>query len=254
METKDSPQAGAKLHIIDVPCPEPLPEGATGVQEAAYQKHIDDDMDGDRDLVGPRVLKMIGYMKYLATLGSTIGLEAQIDPILQTLNINYAQFVMNYNMNEIEKTPTELLAMLKTVETNIQKASPAPIMMVNKGSGKGKGERKGKKRMRSKSAATPKTAPKQDSKPGGGVAKGDTYHYYKNPGHFKRNYHSFLEDLKKKKAAGASDSGNWQREKSTYVLAIEQRSNANKAGDHALNCSDDERFLEEDDIQQGPNK
>ncbi|XP_074323260.1 uncharacterized protein LOC141660194 [Apium graveolens] len=89
---------------------------------------------GDRDLVGPHVLKMIVYMEYLATLGFAIGPEAQIDPILQSSNNNYTQFVMNHNMNEIDKKPTELLAMLKIAETNIQKTSPAPIMMVNKGS------------------------------------------------------------------------------------------------------------------------
>ncbi|XP_074323451.1 uncharacterized protein LOC141660370 [Apium graveolens] len=138
---------------------------------------------GDRDPIGPHVLKMIGYMEYLVTLGSAIGLEARIDQILQSLNNNYAQFIMNYNMNEIDKTPTELLAMLKTVETNIQKASPAPIMMVNKGSAKGKGKWKGKKRMGSKSTAAFKTAPKQALKPGGGVAKGDTCHYCKKPCH-----------------------------------------------------------------------
>ena len=46
---------------------------------------------------------------------------------------------MNYNMNEIDKTPTELLAMLKTAETNIQKASSASIMMVSKGNAKEQG-------------------------------------------------------------------------------------------------------------------
>ncbi|XP_074359594.1 uncharacterized protein LOC141699383 [Apium graveolens] len=138
---------------------------------------------GDRDPVGPHVLKMIGYMEYLATLGSAIGPEAHIDPILQSSNNNYAQFVMNYSMNEIDKTPTKLLAMLKTAETNIQKASLAPIMTVNKGSAKGKGKWKGKKRMGSKPAVTPKTAPKQALKPGGGVAKGDTCYYYKKLGH-----------------------------------------------------------------------
>ncbi|XP_074322959.1 uncharacterized protein LOC141659921 [Apium graveolens] len=88
-----------KLHVIDVPRPKPLPEGATRVQQATYQKYIDDDTDarkkrfdtrkglyackyGDRDPVGPHILKMIGYMEYLATLGSAIGPEAQIDMIL----------------------------------------------------------------------------------------------------------------------------------------------------------------------------
>ncbi|XP_074323355.1 uncharacterized protein LOC141660282 [Apium graveolens] len=115
---------------------------------------------GNRDPVGPNVLKMIGYMEYLATLGYAIGPEAQIDLILQSLNNSYAQFIMNYNMNEIEKTPTKLLAMLKTIETSIQKASPALILMVNKGSSKGKGKWKGKKRIGSKPVATPKIAPK----------------------------------------------------------------------------------------------
>ncbi|XP_074337000.1 uncharacterized protein LOC141674178 [Apium graveolens] len=105
---------------------------------------------GECDSVGPPVLKMIGYMEYLATLGSAISPEAQIDLILQYLNDNYAQLLMNYNMNEIDKTPTELLAMLKTVETNIQKASHAPIMMA--------------------------------LKPRGGAANGDTCHYCKKPG------------------------------------------------------------------------
>ncbi|XP_074347544.1 uncharacterized protein LOC141686405 [Apium graveolens] len=124
-----------KLHVIDVPRPGPLLEGATHVQQAAYPKHINDDTDvtclmlttmspelqkqhehmdsyimigylkcmfegqarqersdtskafyackqGDRDPVGPHVLKMISYMEYLATLGSAIGPEAQIDLIL----------------------------------------------------------------------------------------------------------------------------------------------------------------------------
>ena len=79
-------------------------------------------------------------MEYLATLGSALNPEAQIDLILQSLNISYTQFVMNYNMNEIDKTHTELLAMLKTAETNIQKASPASIMMVSKGNAKGQGK------------------------------------------------------------------------------------------------------------------
>ncbi|XP_074327588.1 uncharacterized protein LOC141665501 [Apium graveolens] len=97
--------------------------------------------------------------------------------------------------------------MLKTAETNIQKAFPAPIVMVNKGSAKGKGKWKGKKIIGSKSVDAPKTAPKHDLKPGGGVVKGDTCHYCKKLGHWKRNRHTFLEDLKMKKVVGTSNSG-----------------------------------------------
>ncbi|XP_063942352.1 uncharacterized protein LOC135150135 [Daucus carota subsp. sativus] len=162
---------------------------------------------GERDPVGPHVLKMIGYIDYLEKLGAPIGPEHQIDLILQSLNNNYSQFVMNYNMNEINKNPAELLAMLKTAETNIQKVSPTPILMVNKGKAKGKGKWKGKKKMGSNSNANPKPGPTKALKPKGGVQKDGDCHYCKKPGHWKRNCHAYLEDLKKKKAAAASDSG-----------------------------------------------
>ena len=60
---------------------------------------------GEKDPVGPHVLKMIGYLEYLAKLGASISPEHQIDMILHSLNSGYSQFVMNYNMNEIDKTP-----------------------------------------------------------------------------------------------------------------------------------------------------
>ena len=110
---------------------------------------------------------------------------------------------MNYNMNEIDKTPTELLAMLKTAETNIQKASPASIMMVNKGNAKGQGKWKGKNKTGSKHA-NPKSAVNKATKPTGGVAKakakgkGDC-HYCKKSGYWKTNCQAYLEDLKLKK-------------------------------------------------------
>ena len=167
---------------------------------------------GDRDPVAPHVLKMIEHMEYLATLGSALNPEAQIFLILQSLNRGYAQFVMNYNMNEIDKTPTELLAILKTAKTNIHKATPASIMMVNKGNAKGQGKWKGKNKIGSKHANLKPTINK-DWKPTGGVAKakakpkakGDC-HYCKKPGHWKRNCQAYLENLKLNKVQN-SDTG-----------------------------------------------
>ncbi|KAL8109335.1 hypothetical protein AgCh_025432 [Apium graveolens] len=149
-----------------------------------------------------------GELGYLAKLGAPITMEHQIDLILQSLNSRYSQFVMNYNMNEIDKNPTELLAMLKTAETNIQKASLAPMLMVNKRKAKGKGKWKYKKKMRSKSNVNLKPVPTKALNPKCGVPKVGDCHYYKKPGHWKRNYHAYLENLKKKKnvAIAASDS------------------------------------------------
>ena len=90
---------------------------------------------------------------------------------------------MNYNLNEIDKTPAELLGMLRTVEANIQKAAPAPILMVNNGDARGKGKWKGnKKRIGSKSDANPESAPIKAKKPKGGVEKGEC-HFCGKPGH-----------------------------------------------------------------------
>ena len=160
---------------------------------------------GERDPVGPHVLKMIGYIEYLDRLGFPITPEAQTDLVLQSLNSNYSQFVMNYLMNEIEKPLTELLSMLRTAESNMKKAGPAPIMMVQKGNAKGKG--KGKKKIGSKSGAKPYSKTKQALKPKGGVAKEGDCHFCGKPGHWKRNCHAYLEELKKKKGSGTSDSG-----------------------------------------------
>lgn len=160
--------------------------------------------------VGPHVLKMIGYIDYLDRLGFPIGREAQIDLILQSLNNNYAQFIMTFNMTEQDRTPTELLALLKTTEANMQKAPEnAPILMVGNKGAKGKGKWKGKKRIGSKTDAPSKPTSKKALKPKGGVAKpakGDC-HYCKKPGHWKRNCPAYLEDLKKMKSVQIADQG-----------------------------------------------
>ena len=74
-------------------------------------------------------------------------------------------------MNEIDKNPTKLLAILKTAETNVQKASPTPMLMVNKGKAKGKGKWKGKRNMGSKSNANMKPDPIKALKPKYGIPK-----------------------------------------------------------------------------------
>ena len=162
---------------------------------------------GQVNQLGPHVLKMIGYIEYLETLGFPVGPETGIDLIMNSLNNKFTQFVVNYNMNEFDKTPTELLAMLRTFETNMKAAEPAPMLMVgNTSKAKGKGKWKGKKKTGSNSSPKPKSGPKRAFKPKGGVEKGEC-HYCKKTGHWKRNCSVYLEDLKKKKAVQASTSG-----------------------------------------------
>ena len=86
-------------------------------------------------------------------------------------------------MNEIDKTPTELMVMLRTAETNMKMAETCFYMMVaNKGKAKGKGKWKGKNKNASASASKPKANPKQALKPKGAIEKGDC-HYCGKPGH-----------------------------------------------------------------------
>ncbi|XP_071708530.1 uncharacterized protein [Rutidosis leptorrhynchoides] len=66
--------------------------------------------------VSSYVLKMKSYIHQLERLGSSIGPELAIDLILNSLPKSYDQFVLNYNMNNWEKSISELHLMLKTSE------------------------------------------------------------------------------------------------------------------------------------------
>ena len=151
-------------------------------------------------LVSAHVLKMKGNIEHLDRLGFPLSQELATDLILNSLPDSYGQFVMNYNMNEMDKSISELHMMLKTVEQNI-KSKPGHVLMVqnvkgfkNKGKGKGKGKVKGK----GKSNAQPKPKAK--------APKEDVCFFCNEPGHWKRNCKLYLEDLKKKKRTGETSS------------------------------------------------
>ena len=96
--------------------------------------------------VSVHVLKIKGYIGHLSWLRFPLSQELATDLILNSLPDSYGQFVMNYNMNEMDKSISEVHTMLKTAEQNI-KSKPGHVMMVqnrkgfkNKGKGKGKGK------------------------------------------------------------------------------------------------------------------
>ena len=93
--------------------------------------------------VSSHVLKMKGYIEHLDRLGFPLNQELATDLILNSLLDSYGQFVMNYNMNEMDKSISELQMMLKTAEQNI-KSKPGHVLIVQNGKGfKGKGKGKG---------------------------------------------------------------------------------------------------------------
>ncbi|KAK1616095.1 hypothetical protein QYE76_021612 [Lolium multiflorum] len=152
--------------------------------------------------VSEHMLTMTGHAKKLSDLGIVIPNRLGINRVLQSLPPSYKNFVMNYNMQNMNKELPELFGMLKAAEIEIKKEHQ--VLMVNKTTSfKKQGKSKGKFKKGGKKAATPPMKPKNGPKP-------DAECYYcKEKGHWKRNCSKYLADLKsglvKKKKEGISD-------------------------------------------------
>ncbi|KAK1698619.1 hypothetical protein QYE76_015316 [Lolium multiflorum] len=135
------------------------------------------------------MLVMTGHAKKLSDLGIVIPNRLGINRVLQSLPPSYKNFVMNYNMQNMNKEFPELFGMLKAAEIEIKKEHQ--VLMVNKTTSfKKQGKSKGKFKKGGKKAATPPVKPKNGPKP-------DAECYYcKEKGHWKRNCSKYLADLK----------------------------------------------------------
>ncbi|KAI3672479.1 hypothetical protein L6452_38568 [Arctium lappa] len=84
--------------------------------------------------VSTHVLRMKGYVDRLTRLGYPLGQELATDMVLNSLSKSYDQFVLNYNINGLEKTLTELHGMLKTAERNMKSkldlSKPKQVLMI----------------------------------------------------------------------------------------------------------------------------
>ena len=69
--------------------------------------------------VSEHILKMSGYHNHLTRLRVNLLDDSVIDRVLQSLPPSDKGFVMNYNMQGMEKTIPELFAMLKAAEVDI---------------------------------------------------------------------------------------------------------------------------------------
>jgi hypothetical protein len=69
--------------------------------------------------VSTHVIKLQGYIKRLEAVGVPFPVDFGNDMIHKSLPPSFAGFVMNYNMNSMNKSLAELFSMLKVVEKDI---------------------------------------------------------------------------------------------------------------------------------------
>ena len=115
--------------------------------------------------VSEHILRMSGYHNHLTQLGANLPDDSVIDRVLQSLPPSYKSFVMNYNMQGMNKTIFELFAMLKAAKVEIKKEHQ--VLMVNKTTcfkKKGKGK-KGNFKKNGKQVAAQVKKPKSGPKP-----------------------------------------------------------------------------------------
>ncbi|KAK1594668.1 hypothetical protein QYE76_008240 [Lolium multiflorum] len=140
--------------------------------------------------VSEHMFAMSGHAKKLSDMGMMIPNQLGIHRVLQSLPPSYKNFVMNYNMQNMNKDLPELFSMLKSAEVEIKKENQ--VLMVNKTTSfkkQGKPNKGNFKKGGKKVAAHPEK-PKAGPKP-------ETVCYYcQGKGHWKRNCSKYLADLK----------------------------------------------------------
>src|SRR3982750_3767974 len=136
----------------------------------------------ENSYVSEYILKMSGYYNHLTQLGVELPVDCVIDRVLQSLPPSYKGFVMNYNMQGMDKTIPELFAVLKAVEVEIKKEHQ--VLMVSKTTSfkKNGNGKKGNFKKNGKQVAAQVKKPKSGPKP-------ETECFYcKGTGHWKWNY------------------------------------------------------------------
>ena len=102
--------------------------------------------------VSEHILRMSGYHNHLTQLGVNLPDDSVIDRVLQAVPPSHKGFVMNYNMQGMNKTIPELFAMLMVNKTTSFKK-------------KGKGKKKGKFKKNRKQVAFQEKKSKSGPKP-----------------------------------------------------------------------------------------
>ena len=84
----------------------------------------------ENSFVSEHILRMPGYHNHLTQMGVNLPDDSVIYRVIQSLPPRYTSFVMNYNMQGMDKTVPEVYSMLKSTEVEIKKEHQ--VLMVNK--------------------------------------------------------------------------------------------------------------------------
>ncbi|KAL0329140.1 UNVERIFIED_CONTAM: hypothetical protein Sradi_4900700 [Sesamum radiatum] len=98
-------------------------------------------------------VKMLSLVEKLEDLKAGLENDTYIDVILQSLPPSYDPFIVNFNMNGLEKSINELINMLVQYEATIKKSAPS-VLIGEASTSKAKGKRAGRwKRTKGKAKA-----------------------------------------------------------------------------------------------------
>ncbi|KAL0449016.1 UNVERIFIED_CONTAM: hypothetical protein Slati_1458000 [Sesamum latifolium] len=117
-------------------------------------------------------VKMLSFVEKLEDLKARLNNDTYIDVILQSLPPSYDPFIVNYNMNGLEKSIHELINMLVQYETTTHKFEPAVLVgEASTSKTKGKGARHWR-RKKGKGTAVTATASTRGAPPAAPKGKG----------------------------------------------------------------------------------
>ncbi|KAL0405469.1 UNVERIFIED_CONTAM: hypothetical protein Slati_3860800 [Sesamum latifolium] len=142
-------------YVLDMPLPMALPEGSSPEERMTFERWLEDnrkicrdesilqDEDGRRFICAESYgVKMLSLVEKLEDLKAGLDNDTYIDVILQSLPPSYDPFIINYNMNGLEKSIHELINMLVQYEATTHK-SAAALLVGEAATFKVKGKRAG---------------------------------------------------------------------------------------------------------------
>ncbi|KAL0310463.1 UNVERIFIED_CONTAM: hypothetical protein Scaly_2926100 [Sesamum calycinum] len=141
--------------ILEKPLPTALPEGSSLEERVTFEKWLEDNRKiyttkaffgtkmGEGSYAQSHGVKMLSLMEKLEDLKVGLDNDTYIDVILQSLPTSYNPFIINYNMNGLEKCIDELINMLVQYEVTTHRSTPE-VLVGEASTSKAKGKRVGR--------------------------------------------------------------------------------------------------------------